>query len=422
MYFKIDADALQEYERQVGIEYYVSETPGINGLLKLHPDDFKVVELSSRSVEVSPQILSNAETGGLYTWFVLEKRGIDTLTAISRLASHFKKPLRDFSVSGLKDAWAHTIQLVSVWNLPPEKISSYSDENIKIYSPVRRKYPLHIGSHWGNAFVIRVREVDAGGKSLDEAFLSRIKTITEDLDRFGGVLNYFGLQRFGATRPIGHKIGRYLLEGRYEEATLEYLTYTTPHEPEHIRNLRLSFKETLNYELLKKFPFSYVIERKLGRFLVKHPAAYGRAWKNFDRNLRRLFVSAFQSYLFNRMLSFLFETHRRGEVSINSETVLPILGAETTFEDLSPSIVEVVKKVLFQEKVSLSLFSQAPKEFRVKGGYRFALLKIHDLNVVLEKHEDLDKNKKNLVFSFKIRKGGYATIVMREFQCTRKKS
>ena len=35
---------------------------------------------------------------------------------------------------------------------------------------------------------------------------------------------------------------------------------------------------------------------------------------------------------------------------------------------------------------------------------------------------DLDKNKKNLVFSFKIRKGGYATIVMREFQCTRKKS
>ena len=119
-----------------------------------------------------------------------------------------------------------------------------------------------------------------------------------------GLPNFFGIQRFGSIRPVNHIVGRALVDGDLERAVMTYIGKPFPDEADDVREVRQSVAETYDFkEALKRMPVRLRYERAMLNHLAKYPSDFDGALGVLSTNLQRLFVHAFQSYLFNRMLS-----------------------------------------------------------------------------------------------------------------------
>ncbi|RLE76951.1 MAG: tRNA pseudouridine(13) synthase TruD, partial [Thermoprotei archaeon] len=136
-----------ELDRLLGIEVYATKSPGIGGRLRVVPEDFIVEEISRDGLRVRTSLtLKPGEEVGLkgseegdYTWFILEKRNLDTITAIKIIAKSLGLSYNTFSAAGLKDSRAVTAQLVSAFRVDPNSLLGFRDRygNIKIRRCVR---------------------------------------------------------------------------------------------------------------------------------------------------------------------------------------------------------------------------------------------------------------------------------------------
>ena len=112
------------------------------------------------------------------------------------------------------------------------------------------------------------------------------------------------MQRFGDIRPVTHKVGEALVRGNIEEAAFIYLALPFPGELDRTRETRE--KLWVNRDIpaaLKEFPEYLHYELAMLNYLVEHPGDYAHSFDVLSVNLKRLFVHAYQSYLFNRILS-----------------------------------------------------------------------------------------------------------------------
>src|SRR5207245_4067667 len=100
-------------ERDVGIEGYLTSTPGLGGTIKASADDFVVDELSSPP---TPAI------DGRYTIVALRVRNWETNRLVRELARGLHISRRRIGFAGTKDNRAVTTQLFSFENVPPETI------------------------------------------------------------------------------------------------------------------------------------------------------------------------------------------------------------------------------------------------------------------------------------------------------------
>ena len=87
-----------------------------------------------------------------------------------------------------------------------------------------------LGDLLGNNFDIVIR--DAEPASLEHRVNEINTTVSE------GIPNYFGLQRFGASRPVTHLVGEWILKGNYEQAVITYVGQAFDGEAEHVREIR----------------------------------------------------------------------------------------------------------------------------------------------------------------------------------------
>ncbi|MEN3035584.1 MAG: tRNA pseudouridine(13) synthase TruD, partial [Candidatus Methanosuratincola sp.] len=192
--------------------------------------------------------------------------------------------------AGIKDRNAVTSQLISVglplgsW-LPPSDIDGV---RIRIIGPAR--WQVRPGDLLGNRFTVVIRAIE------DHPYGSALCP--------GWVPNYFGHQRFGVTRPNTHRVGKLLLKGDFEGAVMEFLSSPYPGEPEDAFLARKELRD--GWDLRKaesSFPMSLGLERAVIRRLLERPGDYKGAFSALPGDLRRLFVNAYQSYLFNLALS-----------------------------------------------------------------------------------------------------------------------
>jgi tRNA pseudouridine13 synthase len=146
----------------------------------------------------------------------------------------------------------------------------------------------------GNRFTIRVRDVDNEAEAKAGAVL-------DELGR-RGVPNYFGEQRFGVRRNT-HRLGRALLRGDANALAHEYLGGPQPGDPPLAQAARRAFDAGDYQAALAKWPSSQREERRVLAAAVRHGGDVQRGLRLLDKKLRRLFVSAYQSYLFNRLLA-----------------------------------------------------------------------------------------------------------------------
>ncbi|UCG00530.1 MAG: tRNA pseudouridine(13) synthase TruD [Candidatus Heimdallarchaeota archaeon] len=388
-------------ESIVGIHGYITpEFNGTGGKIKQQNKDFIVREIPPSGKPIFDGSEIGEDLGGLYIHCVLWKSGFDTFRAINKLGSLLRIEEKDFGFAGLKDAAAETYQRISIWNIDIHLIERIDLPKIRLFHPIRQKFAVKIGDLLGNYFKIKIRDIQ---RELSEDDLENLKRGLE----LKGVLNFYGPQRFGSTRPILHIIGKLLLQNRYSEAIDKYLGAKSPLENEKIVELRHEYSDTQSYrELIDKFPISYRIEKMLLKGLDKN-----RSSKNIvltlPKQFLRLAISSYQSYLFNRVLSYLNES----DFPLSKKLVIPLPGYQTVRKQTSEEIWEKLNTFLEEDALDYQSFYHEEAMLRSKGTLRNAILFPTQFNY---SHLDIDW----IEVIFCLPKGSYGTSVIREITKT----
>jgi tRNA pseudouridine13 synthase len=266
------------------LPYLTANYPGIGGQLKVEPEDFYVEEV--------PLYLPVGQ--GQHVYVEVEKRGLATYAAIKIIARALNISPNLIGYAGLKDAHAVTRQTLSLDNVQPQAVEALNLPNIKILKVSRHHNKLKIGHLAGNRFVIRVRHVTAAALPQTEAILNIL------VQR--GAPNFFGEQRFG-HRNNTHRLGEMLVRRNAVEFLAEYLGRPQAHESPHIRAARQLIDEDRWAEALNTWPHNLPDERQVLKAVLQTGAEANVAFQALDTKLKNFFVSAFQSQLFNELLT-----------------------------------------------------------------------------------------------------------------------
>ncbi len=435
----IDAHPL---EKALGMELYSTDFPGVGGRLKIRFEDFVVEEISANQTTLkvhdwsdSPETPQPA-TGesNRFVTFTVQKMGLSTMDVANIISATLKISRTHVTYAGLKDKRAITAQSMSVPSKSVESLLTLELSRIDIRNVHYTRHPVHIGDLWGNRFTILIKDITSDCDSaLDAAGQLQEQSL----------LNYFGVQRFGVTRPNTHIVGKALIKRDFEDAVRAMLCTTSEYESEELTNVRLQISENLTptEKMIETFPEDLGYEKAVMRELMKHPGDFERAITKVPPRVLTLQAHAFQSYLFNCILSsrarmglsvdspdvgdFLIkldETHsgrdtwlyvtetsleeRQGQVESGEYGLaLPIPGYSTRLPSVKQS--ELVKQVLKDEDIRLVDFRNPKmKPLDSPGGFHLASIKLPDL--------DVSCSDDGLLARFSLRKGSYATIVMRE--------
>jgi tRNA pseudouridine13 synthase len=336
--------------------------------VKAQPEDFIVEEVALY------------EPGGVgdHTYFRVEKRGITTHEAARRLARSLAKRPNDAGIAGLKDAQAVTRQWISFEHVKDEQAAVVDlGPEARVVERRRHGNKLRMGHLKGNRFIIRLRLSDAG-RANELVAVSR--RAMDELAR-RGLPNFYGPQRFGRGRA-SIDLGRALVAG--EEAG-----FTT----------------------------------KLGEQGL--PPARAR-----DHKFRNLMVNAFQSELFNQVLSRrmsrfdelqagdLAFLHRNGAVfkvedlakeqprcaAFEISPSGPLFGPKMLFPEGEPGAIE--REVLSGSGATVEDFGRREAE-RQPGARRALRVPLLEPPVVAAEADAA-------LITFALPAGSYATVALRE--------
>lgn len=355
-------------------------------------DDFVVEEIlpNGTILDINNPSLKSSGFPGLFTHFVLIKKNIDLFAVMDVLSRLWNVPRSYLFFSGIKDKEAITVQRGCVFGVSPKIITkTIYPKGIKIYSPIRELRRIYIGEHKGNRFKITLYNLRGDLNTCIE----RIKRIK--------LLNFFGYQRFGIWKPITHIAGKLIINRKYRDALLIFLYEINPLLKD--KDKILSYLRDGNYEaalkLLPKRKFDF--EKMALRILIRNRGDNSREiLKKIPSSYLRIFLEAYQAFLFNLVLSML----PKGEMPEK----LPLVGYSLKIEDLkSESLKETLMHVLEAEGIKPQYFrGKYIKPYIARGGFRLSQIDVKAFSVV--------PKMDSVILSFILRKGSFATIVIRE--------
>jgi len=435
-------------EKELGMEIYATQSVGIGGRIRQLIEDFVVEELlvDGSKAEVSRAEAWNPEGRGRYLICILVKRDWDTLLAIRKIAGRLGMNPKRIRIAGLKDAKALTAQHISIQGVAPTRASQVKIKDITIH-PVRFS-DRRIFSQLllGNQFQVVIRKISHASSVVEQ----RVKKVQDELASLRGTPNFYGHQRFGTVRPITHLVGRFLTRSNLEEAALTFLAQPSIYEHPESRDAREQLRDNQDFErALRCFPGHLRYERYMLGHLAKQPRDFVGAFRELPLTLRRLFVQAYQSFLFNKFLS---ERVRRGiplnEAQIGDYVVkLDDHGLPTTeFRQVTTTSIQTVKKALSEGKMRVAIplvgFKQPPSqgvqgeieqeileaenvnpqnfqisfmpEVSAQGELRTALASASGLSVAKVSGDSANPSKRNIKLGFTLHRGSYATVLLRE--------
>ena len=441
-----------EIDQKIGINYYSTEDKGIGGILRKRLSDFKVREIDLNE-NVLPFFTYHKNYFHLknkkidFLEFYLQKVGLSTFDAIRKISKLTKINQNNFDFSGLKDKRGITVQNVSVEGNVINKLLELNEKDIIIYN-IKKGKKVYRGNHWGNHFKIIIREILIPKNDCNILINSIWNKIHKN-----GLLNYFGYQRFGTIRPITHLIGKEILRNQYELAIKKYLTFASNHENQDISNLRqIIIKDwpNIDNDIIKKIPDNLFFEKRLLEECKFSNLDYFNILISvFKPNLIRLFIHAYQSYLFNKLLSqrsdiigkkiihgdFIIILDYSGlpsrkiiqikenNVNLGNKLVnnhkavlgIPLLGKDYINNNKIISHYNF-KSILKEEKIILESFNfKDHPDMEINGGFRAAYIYPKGFKFKILKNIFDNKIGYCCDLSFSLQKGSYATIFLREF-------
>lgn len=277
-------DSSSIYNATMGLPHLTSDFPGIGGLIKQRPEDFFVQELP----------LYEPSGQGEHVYCEIQKIGLTTFDAIDRIARMLNVSPREIGYAGLKDARAITRQLFSIRGTTEQAVMDLHLPNMSALWAARHGNKLRLGHLRGNRFAVKIREVTPTD-------VVKLKPVIDVLQK-RGMPNYFGEQRFG-YRGNNHLLGAALIRGD-DEGVLRLLLGSPDAEKDDAQSMgaRKAYERNDLEQAMKLLPRRSGMERRVLARLIK-TGAPGAAVRVVDEKLRRLWVSALQSELFNQLVA-----------------------------------------------------------------------------------------------------------------------
>ncbi len=379
--------------------------------IKQSPDDFRVEEVTN----IIPSDV------GSFAFYRLEKTGWTTPDALQIVCKRLKIDLRRVSYAGLKDRHAHTRQYLTIHNGPPRGMDQEA---------IRLDYLGRVSTAY-TSVGIRCNQFGITVRDIDEARTSEIERRLEVVSRLG-VPNYFDDQRFGSVAG-GEFIAAHLVRGRFEEA------------------LRLALTAPYAFDRAEQKHEKQILRDHWGEWAACTAALpRGHAWgvveylriRNGDfrgavarlrPELRGLYLSAYQSHLWNRTLARWLDKHATGSL----RRIMLRLGevplaehlSDATFEQLSalhiplatsrwkPEVgdarLPLVEAILAEDGLTLrDMQVRGVRELFFSRGDRPALARVEALTPAWA-DDERHPGRRKLALSFRLPRGSYATLVVK---------
>lgn len=398
--------------------------------IKVRPEDFVVRERLT---------LPPLAESGPYAIFNIRKTGLTTLDAVRILSRRWGLPASVFRYAGLKDKYGVTEQSVSVpgsWFRVPgckpgenEKgeAEGRHDGGLECRFVGYAERPVGPDLLEGNEFEITVRDVPRmEAEKLSNAY-------TEILNF--GFINYFGEQRFGSARAGRGFFARELARGQPEAALKLYLATWDRKERSRLK----AFKKKISSHwgdwsaCLKGSVRS--TEQSIILYLRNHPQDFMGAINRIPRNLLSLFISAYQSYLWNETVRrsmaalyagrIVFSPFRNDTVDWLFYRTMP----DSLFEELknivislmnkqvkhaNPRVAEIEDGLLAEEGVTRNHLGLKG----VRGAYfksvpRRVVVVPEDFEIDPPVKDELYEGRTKVRLRFRLPPGSYATVLLR---------
>jgi tRNA pseudouridine13 synthase len=397
-----------------GMTVYATSAGRCEGRLRTSREDFQVNEILDLGA------VEQERKKGYVPVYLVRKNGVDTPHAADELAAALRSKV---NFAGLKDSNAVTMQYASAR-------SSRSDDpplvHGRMFDAERVGYlprPISRGMMSGNRFRIVVRTEGDVTRSVEEAYRACAER---------KVPNFFAYQRFGLRGMVNHRVGRAILARDFRGAVRLFLGEPREDESPEAREARRLAGEERFREAHGLFSFRQDIERRVASHLAEKPGDYLGAIRRVPIVPRRLFVQAYQSYLFNRTVSDATAAGldlSRAEQGDNWTTLAPdglrstrthgvkeqVLGGAVPLiqivgygsRNYGSRFDGLMMSILKEQSVEARMFYiKEAEELSNEGGFRHAPLLAADMTQ--------DPFPGGTALSFSLGRGEYATTLLRE--------
>mmetsp|Transcript_6937 Transcript_6937/g.14465 ORF Transcript_6937/g.14465 Transcript_6937/m.14465 type:complete len:745 (-) Transcript_6937:156-2390(-) len=399
--------------------------------------------------------------------FVLYKENIDTSTAAKDVVRMARlNPKRGISFAGMKDKRGVTSQFCSTYRIEKEQLlavnkthempgfsgggntSSKGAGVLRVGNLSYSSDEVRLGSLGGNRFDIVLRNVDFGykGTLTKEIVREKLGTAAKALQDVG-FINYFGMQRFGKSNDT-HEVGIAILKGDFKSAVEIIMREKNDENSQRVAEARktwanrfvgIDVKNNENAAKDAEMKCAKSIQTDMGRFMVceksivstlaRKPRDYKRAFSSIAKNMRSMFLHAYQSYLWNKVASHRIKTGGSSDVQVGdlvliedkslkeggggtsglkgkavkvldaedvkggkysiSDVVLPLVGSKIIYPKGSSG--EHYDELLKKDDISKADFSKIgniDKEISLSGDYRKLMCKPSDVTFEIKAYQD----------------------------------
>jgi tRNA pseudouridine13 synthase len=381
--------------------------------VKQQPDDFQVEELTA----------VNPSDRGPFAFYRLEKRGWTTPDALAAIRRRWEIAPERLHYGGLKDRHADTIQYLTIHHGPRRGLNH---NTISLHYLGQVGFPYSSREIRANRFRITLRDLAPAGA---ERATATAATIARD-----GLPNYFDDQRFGSVADQTEFVAKHMVFGQFEQALKLALTAPYEFDPADEKRIKATMIDFWGRwpECKEQLPRSHA--RSLVDYLVHHPTDFRGTLSRMRPELQGLYLSAYQSYLWNRILADLLIERlpadrlrtiqmRLGELPVPVELndvqraellslAIPLPAARSPL-DPTAGCAGAAQRVLAAEGL-------AWEALKIKGmrkpfftrGERAAMIVPETLNATArpdERHEGRSK----LELTFDLPRGSYATMLVK---------
>ncbi|CAF2479447.1 unnamed protein product [Rotaria sp. Silwood2] len=387
-------------------------------------------ELINGSIQVTYQPIANQTRRSTEQWpdkikpylkFVLYKENRDTMDAIQSIAALLNMNTSLFQYAGIKDKRGKTCQEVTIHKVLPNKFKNINQRlpSVKVGNFQLCQTPLRLGQLQGNRFEIFIRNISIVSNENISIYVNNW------IEK--GFINYFGLQRFGSRTLATQTVGKYLLQHDWSQAINAILAYDETITQEWLRNLLNQWNKTHDTKTILDgtLPYRRSIEVDLLRGLEKHSQTnLIGALSSIPRNTRLLYLHAYQSMIWNKIVSKRLLTY----------VVLPLPGYDIKYP--LNDIHSWYKDLLNEDGINIDQMKYQVKDYSLPGNYRQFIVRPGqvDYRIVyydnmnddplqsdydrLMNHDTNIKSELNkymgLILAFSLPKSSYATMALRE--------
>lgn len=371
--------------------------------LKCKPDDFIVDEITKREA-----------SDGSFALYRLSKQSIGTPEALTRVRRTRNLHPNQVSHGGLKDRHAVTSQFITIRNGPRNDIECGA---VNLAYLGQTPKPFSAADIEGNRFRIVLRSL-----SGDEVrrISDRLNPVSER-----GFPNYFDSQRFGSLGASEEFIAAAWCRRNYERALWLALADHNGHDDAGERAEKRILREHWNDWVLCKQRLSRSHRRSIVTYLVDHPQGFRKAFALLNSDLRGIWLSAFQSAVWNRMLAQMITTESPAAEHVGDALLpfpscpQPVVARETLplpsarCKSLADDVGRICDTALQPYGMTLPEMKLSfPRDRWFSRGHRATFVRPIDLAHEFS-DDDLHSGKQKAVLAFDLPRGSYATMLIK---------